>query len=217
MKLTIRAVLLLCAPFVFALTLGAPPASGQGCSVCTSDGECVPVNTSGNCYCNVRHTDKGYRICRPAGICDLLDPNSCDEGGGPQPTGFKVSVDAAGISRLEDQDSLVGTAIRAAAEQTFAPNGAPTGSHFAVGIYEGTLRKLDEESGYGFRIVISKGEAGSVKMQGKLTAAAGDVIEFEAHLREGGRSGRVQIARDSRGEVPRTLTWKDEEKTLNVK
>lgn len=189
------------------LALTVSPAAAQGCSVCTQDGECVPVETSGNCNCNIRHTNKGYRICRPEGICDLLDPNSCDPGGGPAPTGAKVTLDAAGLSRLEEQDPLVGTAIRAAAEPTFAANGRPSGSYFVFGIHEGSLRNLAEETGYHFRIVVSQGEDGSVKLRGKLTNAAGEAIEFQGYLVAGGRSGRVLIEKDSRPQALRALTW----------
>lgn len=182
--------------------------ASAGCAVCTPDGECNQVETSGNCSCNVRFTNSGFQICRPQGVCDLADPNACEAYAPPPPMLRGVRLDVQGLRQLEELDPLVATAILAAADLTFAPDGTPLGSHLAYRVQEGTLRNLSEETGYSFRIVASEGEAGSQKLRGTLTSQAGGVIEFRADLRAGGRSGRLVIDRDSRGSrTPGSLDW----------
>lgn len=189
---------------IAALTLVSLPAAAT-CSVCTTDGECQAVETSGNCSCNIRFTDRGFQICRPVGVCDLLNPTGCD--GGAPPNGRAVRVDPAGLRRLESQDPLLGAALLGAAEPTFRQDGTSTGTFLRFGIHEGTLKAASEEVGYRFRVVVSEGEGGRLKLRGTLTSATGGVVEFRGDLVDGGLSGRVAIERDSRGTLPRVLSW----------
>ena len=85
--------LILLGIFFAALTLSSLPATAT-CSVCTTEGECESVETSGNCSCNIRFTTRGFQICRPVGVCDPIDPTGCD--GGAQTNGRAVRIDPEG-------------------------------------------------------------------------------------------------------------------------
>lgn len=127
--------------------------------------------------------------------------------GGAQPNGRAVRINPEGLRALESQDPLLGAALWGAAEPTYLQDGTSTGTFLRFGIHEGTLKAASEEVGYRFRVVVSEGEGGRLKLRGTLTSATGGVVEFRGDLVQGGLSGRVAIERDSRGTLPRVLSW----------
>ena len=204
-----RQWLFLCA--LATVTLGSRPASAS-CATCDQQGECIQVETSGNCSCNIRYTNSGVQICRPVGVCDINDPNSCD--GGPVVYSKRtVPVNPAGLRLLERQDPLIAAALWGAVDPLFAGDGTCTGAYLHLGTQEGAIRA--NGVGYHFRIVVSQAENGrKLYLQGSLTPQTGQSIEFRGTLADSGTSGRIDLLRDSRNLVgPRTLTWAVERNT----
>jgi hypothetical protein len=204
-RLSVGLVFLMGGMFLQAFGLSA------SCVVCTTEGSCQPVATSGNCSCNIRYTNAGVAICRPQNVCDQNDSNSCNGGPGTYgrsgPEESWVKVDVQGIRHLESQDPLVAAALWGAIETQSAPDGTCTGSYLVLGAQEGTINFKGE--GYRFRIVSAKMENGQrLQFQATLTPVFGMPVELHGELLGNGRSGRVWIDQDGReGSVARAFSW----------
>ena len=183
--------------------LAAGPARAT-CSVCIPGGECSSVETSGNCSCNIRYTDRGFAICKPQGVCDPNDSMSCNGGPGTNST-VPVRVDTAGFRNLEEQDPLVGSVLWGATEAGFAPDGTCTGSSLRFGTQTGTMDS--ETGGYSWTLTVTDAGGGRLDFRGLLTSVTGQEIAFRGDFRDTGREGRVMIERDHRGGAPRALSW----------
>jgi hypothetical protein len=192
-----------CLGLALVAALGAGPAWAT-CSVCIPGGECSSVETSGNCSCNIRFTDRGFAICKPQGVCDPNDSMSCNGGPGTN-SPVPVRIDTAGFRHLEEQDPLVGAVLWGATDAGFAPDGTCTGSSLRLGTQTGTMDS--EAGGYSWKLTVTDAGGGRVEVRGLLTSVAGQEIAFRGDFRDAGREGRVMIERDHRGVAPRALAW----------
>ncbi|MES1245262.1 MAG: hypothetical protein ABUT39_26895 [Acidobacteriota bacterium] len=183
--------------------LGAGPAWAT-CSVCVPGGECSSVETSGNCSCNIRYTDRGFAICRPQGVCDPNDSMSCSGGPGTNKTD-PARIDVAGFRHLEELDPLVGAVLWGATDAAFAPDGSCLGSSLRIGTQTGTMDS--ETGGYSWKLSVNDAGGGRFEVRGLLTSVTGQEIAFRGDFRDSGREGRIMIERDHRGTAPRALSW----------
>ena len=208
--------------FLLALALGVAVGSVRpifaNCVICGSGGECYeqPLTLSGNCECSVT-SRFGSLICKPKGVCDPNDNNTCT--GDP---GVLVGdntdpvVQPRFVELAAAQDSLLAAAIWGAMDQEKDAHGVLVQTRLAPGEHAGTLGTRDHRSFkyqvdvrqpaatmFLLRVTLEEEKTGTVQsyvgavyhdgLQGELVrldgSAAGPVIVWDFREKPG-REGR---------------------------
>jgi hypothetical protein len=175
---------------VLLLATGASVANA-GCVSCGPGGECFDASPgfSANCECRIRNVN-GATICRPSGICDPTDANSCSD----DPLAGVVrgkAVSTAFLTPLGEKNPRLAGAMWGALVEEKTSNPAQIGrSYLVAGDYAGTMGGKDHNYSYqtrvedaqpnGFRVFVTIREDDS-----------GRTEEYEGTLSRNARKGRL--------------------------
>lgn len=165
---------------VVGMMLLASPALAD-CVTCGPDGDCYTTapGFSGNCECRIRSVN-GASVCRPLGICDPNDPNTCkeEEDGG----GFPIMISTRFVTGLAEVDPLLAGAAWAGVDTANETRKDRTE-------VKGTMGR--DGRSYTYRAEVRRLPKGSVSLIIEVQEdGASTVQRFEGNLTNLGRSGR---------------------------
>jgi hypothetical protein len=177
------------------------------CVVCGSEGSCYeqPSTLSGNCECSV--TSKfGSLICRPKGVCDPKDNNTCT--GDP---GTLAADDAVPVvqSRFLDlaaaKDALLASAIWGAMDQEKDARGILVQTRLSPGEHTGTMGTRDHRS---FKYQVEARQFAETMFALQVTLEeekTGNVQRYEGVLYHNGLQG--ELVRMDEGQAVPVVVW----------
>ncbi len=193
---------------LFAAAFGASPAFA--CVVCGSEGECFeqPSTLSGNCQCVIGQRF-GILNCRPKGVCDQNDVNSCS---GDPDSDFPVPLTAQGTKILPhfmkaagSKDPLLGAALWGAVEEDEDAAGRIVGTRIIPGEHTGTMGTPDHRS-YVYQVNVQQLAADLFKVQVTLEEeGTGRVRQYDGAIYQNGARG--EFARIDTGRPKPIVIW----------
>jgi len=180
-----------------------------GCVSCGTGGECFEASQgfSANCSC-VISVRRGVTLCKPQGVCDPVDPHSCD--GGPwvnAPQGEQVS--SMFLHRVADQDPLLSGALWGALVEDASASGELIRTRLVPGEHTGTMGK--DGRSYTFTTYVRQLTQGAFSVSVLLEEDATSwTEEFEGVILERGDRGNFSRV-ERQGRVP-VVAWKTRER-----
>jgi hypothetical protein len=166
------------------------------CVSCGPGGDCYTTSAgfSGNCECRIRSVN-GASSCRPLGVCDPNDANSCktgEEGGG-----FPIMISTRFVTGLAEVNPLLAAAAWAGVD------GANETSKDRAEV-KGTMGQ--DGRSYTYRADVRRLPKGSVSLIIEVQEdGAPGVQRFEGTLTRLGRSGRF-VEAGPKGRAP-VYSW----------
>jgi hypothetical protein len=176
-----------------AMTLLTSPVLAD-CVSCGPGGDCYTVSAgfSGNCECKIRSLN-GVAVCKPSGVCDPSDANSCDDEGG----GFPIQISTRFVNDLAKVNPLLaGAAWAGVVEANTSREGraevsGTMGQDGRSYTYHAEIRWLPKGA---VSLVIQVQEDGAERVQ-----------RYEGTLADAGRSGRL-VEVGPKGRLP-VYSW----------
>ena len=174
---------------------------GSACVICGSGGECYeqPASFSGNCECSITQRS-GALVCRPKGVCDQNDPQSCST----QPstliaTQGAPAIDARFLDLVGAKDPVLSAALWGAVEEEYNQEGEVVRVHLSPGEYSGTLGFRDHRN-YTYHVDVRElGDAVLTLYVKVEREGTGEVQEFDGALYERGAHGELARLENGRG------------------
>lgn len=163
------------------------------CVSCGPGGECHTTSAgfSGNCECRIRSVN-GVSSCRPLGVCDPNDANSCkteEEGGG-----FPIQISTRFVTGLAELNPLLAAAAWAGVDEANA-------SRKDRAEVKGTMGQ--DGRSYTYRAEVRRLPKGSASLIIQVQEDGAPVVQrYEGTLASAGRSGRfVEVGPKGRSPV----------------
>lgn len=184
----------------------------SACVVCGSFGACYqqPSTLSGNCDCVVSEKFGGM-ICKPKGVCDPNDANSCSGQPGvltAAPAGTLIYPTFLALTA--DHDPALAAALFGAVDQEKNAEGKVLSTRLTPGEHYGTMGTADHRSLKYWVNVRQFAEdmfALSVRLEDEAT---GEVQKFDGALYQNGARG--ELARLEGRKATPILAWDLEER-----
>lgn len=187
-----------------ALAVGGSPLLAD-CVSCGPGGECFTVSSgfSGNCACVIRSAH-GVAICKPSGVCDPSDANTCSDNPFPQSPTKRRAISTRFLPGLEETNPFLAGAVWAGLADL---NAAPAATS-AVEV-EGTMGRDGKSYRYRIRVETLGDAAVSVAVHVQEDGAE-QGQDYEGTLARGGRSGRFDRV-GVKKERAAVFAWRPEE------
>lgn len=179
------------------LVMGACPIFAD-CVSCGPGAECFTASQgfSANCAC-VTRVVHGMTVCKPSGVCDPTDPNTCNDGGFPQGIASHPKISTRFLNDLAEANPLLAGAVWAGISEA---NSVPKNDRAEV---KGTMGNKKKGKSYTYVAEVSLLPDGSASLTVHVEEdGAGRGMDFEGTVEANGRSGRfVQVGPKGRSPV----------------
>ena len=179
------------------------------CVICSTDGECFdqPSTFSGNCECSIT-ARFGSKICRPKGVCDPNDANTCpDSGPGPVIAENGAPVfDTRFLDLTAAKDAPLASALWGAMDQEREARGIFVQTHFVPGVHTGTMGTQDRKS---FKYRVEARQLDPTVFLLKVTLEeerTGEVRRYDGALYNSGLHGEL-VRLDDDGSNSTVAVW----------
>lgn len=185
-----------CVLLSLLLVLSFAATAEASCALCSANATCAeaPSGWSGNCSCNIKPIAGGGQICKPVGVCDPNDPNTCEEGNEPRPKALSDSVRVGSPieHRLSEIDPILGAAFGAAIDYEYGPGGLPGARLVALGLTQGATIALGDGRSYAIEVRIDRTDANTFAFELTLDPFHdGEMVFFSGSFDRSGQSGTV--------------------------